>query len=49
LVWRNSNETVDRKDHFYAPYPGHPAAADFILFKNDPLILFADGLPNLYQ
>jgi mannan endo-1,4-beta-mannosidase len=49
LVWRNSNGTVDRKDHYYAPYPGHPAAADFILFKNDPLILFADGLPNLYQ
>lgn len=49
LVWRNSNETVDRKDHFYAPHPGHAAASDFVTFKNDPLILFADGLPNLYK
>jgi mannan endo-1,4-beta-mannosidase len=49
LVWRNSNATVDRKDHYYAPYPGHPAAADFVRFRNDPLILFADGLPTLYE
>jgi mannan endo-1,4-beta-mannosidase len=49
LVWRNSNGTVDRKDHYYAPYPGHPAADDFMRFKKDPLILFADGLPNLYE
>jgi mannan endo-1,4-beta-mannosidase len=44
LVWRNGNA-----EHCYAPYPGHPAADDFIAFKNDPLILFGDELPAMYQ
>lgn len=43
LVWRNA-----RTDHFYAPYPGHPACQDFINFKNDELILFEDEMPDLY-
>lgn len=45
LVWRNA---VDRAGHFYAPPAGHPAAADFVRFREDPLILFEDELPNLY-
>ena len=49
LVWRNANRASDRKDHFYAPYPGHPGAADFLLFKQDPAILFEDELPPLYR
>ncbi len=48
LVWRNANESVDREDHYYVPYPGHPAAEDFIRFRNDPSILFEDDLPDLY-
>jgi mannan endo-1,4-beta-mannosidase len=44
LVWRNGNP-----EQCYAPYPGHPAADDFIAFRNDPLILFEDELPPLYQ
>lgn len=43
LVWRNANTR-----HFYVPYPGHPACADFITFKNDPLILFEDEMPPMY-
>ena len=27
LVWRNARE---RENHYYAPYPGHPSAADFV-------------------
>lgn len=45
LVWRNAH---DKPGHFYAPPPGHPAAADFVRFREDPLILFEDELPNLY-
>lgn len=44
LVWRNARES-----HHYAPYRGHPSAADFVKFYEDPLILFADGLPELYR
>ena len=32
----------------FAPYKGHPAAADFCKFKNDTLILFADESPDWY-
>jgi mannan endo-1,4-beta-mannosidase len=48
LVWRNANEDRDRAGHFYAPYPGHPSAPDFVRFREDPLILFAEDLPDLY-
>jgi len=49
LVWRNANRQLDRPDHYYAPYPGHPSAADFVRFRRDPLILFEDELPDLYR
>ena len=31
LVWRNAH-----KDHFWVPYPGHPAAEDFKAFRAAP-------------
>lgn len=49
VVWRNANPAIDRKNHHYAPYAGHPSADDFVAFKNDPNILFEDELPNLYR
>ncbi len=49
LVWRNANPAFDRPDHFYAPYPGHPSAPDFVRFKEDPFVLFEDELPDLYR
>ena len=49
LVWRNSNDETDRKNHFYAPYPGHPSVPDFIRFKRDQYVLFGDELPDLYE
>jgi mannan endo-1,4-beta-mannosidase len=49
LVWRNANRQLDRPNHYYAPYAGHPSAADFVRFRNDPLILFEDELPDLYK
>ncbi|MFL5581279.1 MAG: glycoside hydrolase family 26 protein [Gemmatimonadaceae bacterium] len=49
LVWRNANRARERRLHFYAPYPGHPSAADFRRFRDDPLVLFEDELPDLYK
>jgi len=49
LVWRNANAERDRAGHFFAPYDGQPSAADFRRFKQHPLILFADKLPDLYR
>lgn len=49
LVWRNANADRDRADHFYAPHPGHPSAPDFVRFRKDPLMLFAEDLPDLYR
>ncbi len=48
LVWRNANPDGDRADHYYAPYPGHASAADFVRFYRDPFVLFEDELPDLY-
>jgi mannan endo-1,4-beta-mannosidase len=48
LVWRNANMETDRKNHFYAPYAGHPSAPDFRRFRDDAYVLFEDELPNLY-
>jgi mannan endo-1,4-beta-mannosidase len=44
LVWRNA-----RLDHHYAPFSGHPSAADFKKFRDDECILFEDELPDLYK
>ncbi len=49
LVWRNANAERDRAGHFYAPYPGHASAESFVAFKEHPLVMFADELPDLYQ
>ncbi|WP_094551823.1 glycoside hydrolase family 26 protein [Rubricoccus marinus] len=48
LVWRNANPDGDRADHFYAPFPGHPSAPDFVRFYQDDFVLFEDELPDLY-
>ncbi len=44
LFWRNG-----RPDHYYAPYPGHPSAPDFIEFMNHDLMLSLVELPDLYN
>lgn len=44
LVWRNARE---RPGHFYAPYPGHASAADFVQFYEDPRTLFARDMKEL--
>lgn len=48
-VWRNANRARENRDHFYVPYPGHPAAADFIDFYEHPATLFEADLPALYE
>lgn len=49
LVWRNANAENDRPNHYYAPYPGHPAERNFVEFRNHPFVLFEDDLPDLYS
>lgn len=44
LVWRNARE---RENHYYAPYPGHPSATDFVNFYNDSRTLFARDMKNV--
>ncbi len=46
LVWRNDTSSPT---HYYAPFPGHPSAPDFIKFFNDPYTLFESDLKNIYQ
>lgn len=41
LVWRNARE---RENHFYAPYPGHLSAFDFVEFYKNPRTLFANDM-----
>jgi mannan endo-1,4-beta-mannosidase len=44
MVWRNAH-----KKHFFAPYPGHPSAKDFIEFRKKPKMIFEDDLPDMYR
>jgi len=46
LFWRNA---VNRPDHFYVPYPGHPAADDFKKFTETPGILLSKEVQSLYS
>jgi mannan endo-1,4-beta-mannosidase len=49
MVWRNAPRTPQQPRHFYAPHPGHPSAADFRRFRDDPLIAFEDELEDMYR
>ena len=40
-VWRNASETM-KPGHYYVPYKGHAAEADFHKFANDPKIIMAE-------
>ncbi len=46
LFWRNA---VNRPDHFYVPYPGHPAADDFKKFTETPGIFLSKEIQSLYS
>lgn len=49
LVWRNANRALMGREHFYAPFRGHPSVPDFASFRRDPLLMFESDLPRLYQ
>lgn len=46
LVWRNDSRSPT---HYYAPFPGHPSAPDFVRFYEDPFTLFEDDLGAIYR
>jgi mannan endo-1,4-beta-mannosidase len=49
MVWRNATHGGFNDQHFYAPYPGHKSADDFVKFKEDARVLFEDELPSMYR
>jgi mannan endo-1,4-beta-mannosidase len=46
LVWRNDTKSPT---HYYAPFPGHTSAPDFMKFYDDPYTLFEKDLKNIYK
>jgi len=46
LVWRNDSRSAT---HFYAPFPGHVSAQDFLTFFKDPFTLFENDLRGIYK
>lgn len=46
LVWRNARE---KKEHYFAPYPGQKSAADFVRFYKSPYTLFLSDLKGIYN
>lgn len=46
LVWRNA---FNIDNHYYAPYPGHASADNFIEFVNNPNIYVENEMPNMYK
>lgn len=46
LVWRNDTRSPT---HYYAPFPGHGSAPDFMRFYEDSFTLFEKDLPALYK
>ncbi len=48
-VWRNANREQEERDHFYVPYPEHPAADNFVEFYQHPATLFESDLPAMYE
>ncbi|MCE5331514.1 MAG: glycoside hydrolase family 26 protein [Bacteroidales bacterium] len=46
MLWRNDNRM---KNHFYAPFPGHSSAPDFIEYYKMKHTLFENNLKNIYK
>ena len=44
LVWRNEGQRQN-----YAPFPDAPTVENFKAFEADPLTLFLEDLPPMYQ
>lgn len=49
LVWRNANPTLYPGTEYFAPYPEHSTAADFLKFYQDPRVFFESDLPAMYR
>jgi mannan endo-1,4-beta-mannosidase len=52
LMWRNAGFRPHNNDyHYYAPYPGHSSATDFIRFANNHRMILEKevGMLNLYK
>lgn len=48
LFWRNAGyKPIEKEVEFYIPYPGHPAAQDFLNYYRTPETLFQEEARNL--
>jgi mannan endo-1,4-beta-mannosidase len=48
-VWRNANAALEKAEHYFAPFPGHPSAGNFVEFCEDPFVLLESELPDMYS
>ncbi|MDR2362787.1 MAG: glycoside hydrolase family 26 protein [Prevotellaceae bacterium] len=46
MLWRNA---FDLPNHYYAPFPGHPAVPDFMKFYKNEKIIFQNMIPEMYK
>ena len=49
LVWRNGNASLEKQEHYFAPFPGQLSAEDFVKFAKGGTILLEGGLPPMYE
>lgn len=46
-VWRNATRNLEKRDHYYAPYPGQTSAKDFVKFYEKERIVFESELSEI--
>ncbi|WP_117234964.1 glycoside hydrolase family 26 protein [Vibrio maerlii] len=49
LVWRNNNEKLGKKGHYFGPYPEEHSANDFKAFHANPSTVFLNDIPEMYK
>ncbi len=49
LVWRNANASLEKQEHYFAPFPGQLSAEDFVKFAKGGTILLEGDLPPMYR
>lgn len=48
-VWRNATKAQEKRDHYYAPYPGQVSANDFVKFYQTHRIVFENELSTIRE
>lgn len=48
VLWRNMYDPSGSRNHFYAPYKGHPSSDNFVKFYKSSVTVFSNDLPDMY-